>query len=133
MRGRVDEIGERYVATLRRNEDAVVGHLHRHDLAGALDQSLLGPWVGTAVAGIGVNAALPEDLRIFPRLDLEAHAELAQLAAPDLLIGFRGDLLHLPGVALHRGENLVQELVRDVDSSPEIDVAVRLGESHESG
>src|SRR5258708_2128796 len=131
MRGRVDEIGERYVATLRRNEDAVVGHLHRHDLAGALDQSLLGPWVGTAVAGIGVNAALPEYLRILPWLDLEAYAELSQLAAPDLLIGFRGQSLHLSGVALHRGENLVQELISDIDPSPEIDIAVGLGENHE--
>src|SRR6266550_4936177 len=135
LRRCVDEVRKRHVAFFRRREDAVVRHFDRNDFAGPMDvmRRLSGILrLRYAASRIGGDAAFPQNLGVLPRLDLESHASFSKLSAPDLLVGAIGDPHHLLAVLFDRVEDLVEELIRDIDSRPKIDVAVSLGKNREA-
>src|SRR5438445_2712707 len=86
----VDQKSVRDVVALGGRKDAVVGHLHWDDFAGPAD--VLGRLARVfglrhAASGRSGQRALPQDLGVFPRLDLEADAGLAKFATTNLFVG----------------------------------------------
>src|SRR5260370_293151 len=132
LRRGIDHVGERNLVPLTGGKDAVISHLHRYDLAGALDRALPSLGIGRSVARIGGETTFPEDLNAtLPRLDPEADPALSELAAADLLIRPGRELHHLGTMPCHLLEDGLQKLVGHFDSGAEVDVAVRLRKNHE--
>src|SRR5437867_13398016 len=103
-RGGVDQKGVRNVDALGGCEDAVVGHLHWDDFAGPADvlRRLAGVFgLRNAASEFSGEGALPQDLGVLPRLDLESDACLAKFAAANLLVRAIRDSYHFTSILIN--------------------------------